>query len=313
MTRAEATGRVRRLSRTSAESLSSANITILLNEGIQEFAKMAHGLMTENYVTLTPKFDTRTNFYLAISVDGASATTLAVTAATRDNASGGTVASDLQTSIQTVWASATASWHSTTWRFDLTIPGSTSIAVAAPSGITQISALELIFGGAASGTAVVSGGFPEDCTLEASLPTGFLSMNYVEWDGGELKNSTFDIFLSPQHTGTPEVYAVKSRKIRLYPVPTSQKLFKIFYKHIPASWSSATSASALDSEYHMAPVYYAAHTVLEENGEMDKSKREYTKFQAQVFQYISQENNQNPRMIPRGNQMILPKVTFYDA
>lgn len=313
----------KRLARTTSNALTITHTDeaarFYVNQGVEEFCKNTHGLSKEDYLTVTPKFDTKTNFAIRLTIVGGgnalAATDVEITATDRTDESGTTVASDLQTAIQAAGAgTATVAWSTTEWKFTIDAgAGTTSITIGAPTTITYVDASKLLFGstGTSSSTTYV-GSFPEDSTLEVDLPTDFLEMEFVEWDQNKLTVAPFDIFMSPELFGDPVYYYIKDKKMRLSPVPNEQELLHIRYKHIPApatlTGSSDSTTCSLNAEDHMAPVYYAAAKIAEENFEYQVANRHMANFFDQVTKYSTRNNNQNPKMFPQRVQYVKPRV-----
>jgi len=74
MTLSQAITKVRELSRTNSSGASDTAIMQLINEGQREFAKDAYGMMTEDYLTITPLFDLQTDFAFSLALNGGTAT-----------------------------------------------------------------------------------------------------------------------------------------------------------------------------------------------------------------------------------------------
>jgi hypothetical protein len=149
--------------------------------------------------------------------------------------------------------------------------------------------------------------FPDDCNIEASLPSDFYAMEHVEWDNYALVGAPFDLFISPLQTGDPQFFAVKGKKIRLYPVPDEQELFHIFYRSLPADFGtvgtatgsgSMSASSALELDVQRAPVYYAASILAEQNFEPTIADRYYARYRKMMLDYKQNFHNQNPQMFP---------------
>lgn len=293
MNLAEQISKARALSRTTDNAKTDSEMMDAINNGIREFSKDVYGITTDDYLTIVPKFSTRTNFGFVID-DGT--TSLTVTIASLNDATGTTIAASLENAIQASWGSATVSWDTAAWKYTVTIPSATYIHASDPPS-NYVSMVETIFGGTTEVSAsALTGGFPEDCTVEVSLPSGFLQVYNVEWDKCELYPTSFDKVVSPEQHGDPTYYNVTDGKMRFYPVPDSQKMLHVFYRGIPTVYPSTTSSMscALDAEYHMAPVYYAAAEIAEENFEYEVSNRMMGRYSDQVRKYILQHANQDP-------------------
>lgn len=292
-----------------------------INEGVREFLKGAGGVPKEDYLTVTPRFDTRTNWAIRLTITGGSnalaATDIAVTSTDRSNVAGSQVATDLQTAIQAAGAgSATVAFNTSgadIWKFTIDSSDGTSIQVEAPSRVDYVDATDLLFGKTDTQTSTTwVSSFPQDFLVETDLPSNFLTLTHVEWDGHPLVPAPFEFFISPSRHGTPQWYAVKNKKIRVYPAPTDQELFHIWYRGVEddlAVDSSADSTtSPLPAQVHMAPVYYAASKILEETHEYDKADRLFRDYLNMVGEYSRRENNANPSLFPNAEPVVIPRV-----
>jgi hypothetical protein len=321
MTLSQMTSRVRYLARVSSSSHDDTELMYRINDGMTEFAKDIHGLDKEGYVTIQPKFDSRTNWGLNMSGNGGD-TTFAVTSTDRDDATGGTIASDLQTSIQaatTAWSSATVTWSTTDWTFAITVPSATTVTISSPvDNKNYLSAVEYLLGtGNTQATTTWTSSLPEDCTVEADLPSDYVAMHYVEWDNREMYQAGFDLFASPGYTGNPMYWHVRNRKLRLYPNPARQKMLKIWYKATPADFvDAATQASVacpLPDIYHIAPCYWAAAQLAEEGFEGNIADRMQRRYADQVRKYTLEYSNENPKMYSQNKGFLHPRITLSRA
>ena len=313
--------RARRMARVTDSTHDNQDVTDLINEGQREFAKEAFGLWAEDYLTLKPWFDGRTNMAIGVRTDWGSAS-FAITATNFTDASGTTVAGYLTTAIQSAtsdaasFATSSIYWDASNWYFVIETASATRIEVFAPTYTQWIDYTDALFG--KSGTQTAStwvGGQPEDALIEASLPSGYLSMEHVEWDKNPVYPAPFDVFISPEQTSSnPYYWGVKNKKIRLYPEPTEQKLLHIWYREMPTEFgeysTSMSASSYMDLEYEMAPIHYAAAKMAEDNMEYGVSDRQFALYTRLHRQYNRQYNNQNPQMYPRAVPNRLPKVTL---
>jgi len=305
MTLAQATTKVRELSRTNTTGASDTAIMQLINEGQREFAKDVWGMMKEEYLSITPLFDIQTDFAFSLALNGGTATDVCITATDYTNCTAGTVATQLVTALTAQAATCTISWASATWYFTITFAATVTTAVfSAPTSPAYIDALPLIMGEEASYTApTCTGSFPEDCAVEASLPTDLLYVYQVEWDGNPLSAAPPDMFWSPNYEGTPVHYMVYDKKIRLFPSPTEQKKLHLIYKYYATDWVDAATQTAgnmtYDAEWQMAPVYFAAALQAEMNFDDKVAQRLHARYIDQVRKYNRLQNNQNPQMFPR--------------
>jgi len=304
MTLGQSITKVRELSRTNTTGASDTAIMQLINEGQREFAKDVFGMMKEDYLTITPLFDIQTDFAFSLALNGGTATDVCITATDFINATAGTVATQLVTALTAQAATCTISWASATWYFTITFGATVTTAVfSAPTTPAYIDAVPLIMGEEASYTApTCTGSFPEDCAVEASLPTDLLYLYHVEWDGNALSPAPPDMFWSPNYEGTPGHYMVYDKKLRLFPSPTQQKRLHLIYKYFPSDWtdvSQTASSIQYDTEWHMAPVYFAAALQAEMNFEDKIAQRLHARYIDQVRKYNRLQCNQNPQMFPK--------------
>lgn len=246
MTLAQAIKETRKKSRTDENGCTNLEIVSYINEGQKEFAKTVHGLSKEDYVTITPLFDIQTQFAVRITIVGGTneieATDVALCTEDATDQTGTQVATALQATLRTaigVGADLTVAWSTTEWTFTIDGIDCTSITLAAPSGITYASALDLLgFVAETTTDTSVTGNIPEDCTVESSLPTDFLRiLSDPEWDGNALAESNLSTVISPETSGIPTMYYIRNKKIRLYPPPFKQGILHLFYEYIPSDFS----------------------------------------------------------------------------
>ena len=294
-----------------------------LNMGVEEFVKTAGYVSTQNFVTITPAFWGRTDWYVQVTIAGGSntlaATNVAITPTDYDGITGGSAAAYLSTQINAAsgGGTMTVTWSDSSWVFSIAEQAAstvTSIDISEPSLDTLISAADLLLGktGTDTGTSWTSN-FPEDCTLESDLPSDFYQMEYVDYDGHELYEAPFDIFMSPEtNSNYPEYYAIKNKKIYITPSVNDRRILKVRYRSLPASVDTAGTndgtTCALPDENHMAPVYYAAGMLARENFEQDEADRLLGLFYDQARNYKVKEANQNTKMFPRNVDFYVPKV-----
>jgi len=296
-----------------------------INEGVREFATKVHGIATSSFLTLAPQIDIDTSFAARYRITGGNSaltsTDVVLVSSTLNNATPTTVAahvaSNLNAALAGVGASAciTMAWSASTWTYSLCAPGATQIVIDSPDDIRWADGTDLVFGGQITkASATLTSGIPQDCTVETSLPTGFLEMDFVYYNTQRIYAAPFDVFLRPKAWGTPQYYGVKNKKIRLYPSPDNQDYFKIEYSCLPADLgvdgSSDSVSCPLPEETHMAPVYYAAACLLEESHEFDKASYFQGKFFRMANDYKMREHNNNTTLLPAQNPYVLPKVVI---
>jgi hypothetical protein len=168
-----------------------------------------------------------------------------ITAAAASNLTGAAVAALLQTAIRAAGPTTlTVTWSTTAWKFTVDAIDSDSITIEAPSSILYVDATSLLFNttGVQTGTTWV-GDIPRDVNLEIALPDDFLELlEPPEWDGSALSPGTWDLFTDPQAFGTPTMYHVYQKRLRIAPVPISQKMLRLWYRYKPAHFTSTTVA-----------------------------------------------------------------------
>jgi hypothetical protein len=305
-------------------STTSDATMIYLNEGCREFAKRVHGIATEAFIVLAPKFDLDPNFAVRFTITGGddslTATDIPVASSTLTNATPTTVAAHLASNInaavtvQLGSASLVVGWEASNWTFYVSPSGTpTEIISAAPSNRKYIDANEWLWGGAISkADTTLTGAIPLNCNVEQSLPAGFLEMEYVMFGNTEVKPAPFDIFMKPYSVGRPEYYSVKNKLIRLEPVPDEQDYFKIFYSGFPEDLATDGTDAAVEcplpEEVHMAPIHWAAAKLFDEAHEFDKSIYHQRCFNDFCTDYKIREANNNPTLFPSRSDAIPPRV-----
>jgi hypothetical protein len=294
-----------------------------INEGVREFSKRAHGISTEAFITLAPKFDADTNFAAKFTIGGNTlnfgSTDIPLVSSTLRDVTPTTLMAHIVSNVNAIGTGSftiSMGWSASNWQFYINLPASvTNFVMVAPTYVGYVDATSLFFGHSISkqGSITITSGFPQDCNLDTSLPSGFLEMDNVFYGTNELSMAPFSNFLSPRATGTPRYYSVNNKEIFLNPVPNKQDFFKIFYSGFPTDLgtdgSSDSVACPLPEEMHMSPVYYAAACLLEESHEFDKSIYYQRKFNDMLTDYKIREANNNPSMFP-GRSSIPPIVTM---
>lgn len=295
-----------------------------INEGCKEFAKRVHGIATEAFLVLSPKFDLDQNFAINLTISGGNdamaATDVPVASSTLTNATPTTVASHLASNVNAAVVAGLGSgsvavgWSASTWTFYMCPSGTpTAISSTEPTDMRYVDANDWIWGGALScATTTITGSIPLNCNVEQSLPAGFLEMEYAMFGNTEIRPAPFDIFMKPYSIGRPEYYSIKNKLIRLEPVPDEQDYFKIFYSGFPTDLgvdgSSDSVACPLPEEVHMAPVHWAAAKLFDEAHEFDKSIYHQRVFGDICTDYKIREANNNPTLFPSRSDKIPPKV-----
>lgn len=286
----------------------SNDVTIqYINEGVREFAKIIGGIPKTAYLALAPKFDVQTNWAVRLTVTGGAnaiaASDFVLAATNTSSLTAASYATYLGSQLSNNYAvSVSVSWDSTTWKFTLydETSAATHVEIGAPSGITYVDACDLLFNKIGTQSAsYFTGNVPMDLNLETSLPSDFLSLEAVEWDGSPLKPAPFDLFLTPSSAGDPVWYAVKNNKIRIAPTPVEQEMFTLAYKSMPDDLSTTTDSCPLPTAYHFAPVYYAAAMLAAENHDWTVQQQNYAMFVNETTKYKVKEANQNSTLFPQ--------------
>lgn len=297
-----------------------------INEGMLEFAKRVHGIPVEDRLTITPRFDIETNYAVKFQTQGSknaiASTTIYLTPTAITGASGSGVASYFQAMINTAVVaglgsgSITVNWSASSWQFYVSC-GTTATSVYF-GGITTdkraVSAEGVIGLSGATSTSTFTGAVPADCSLRASLPAGFLEIQYVEWDNEPLAPAPYVNFMSPETSGTPTHYAIQNKELRFYPTPDTNAKAVIHYTGFPTAISTDGTDDAttctLPEETHMAAVYYAAACILEETHEPQQSMYFQQKFNSLVNDYKIREANNTPTLFPQVSTEAAPKVVM---
>lgn len=314
-----------RLARTASNALTITNSSDVtkkyVNEGTRELAKKVGGIPKEDYLQLVPRFDSKTWWAIRVTITGGvgctnalAATDVAITATNRANATGATVASDLQTAIQAVTTSTTVVFNtsgSDIWKFTIDSIDGTDIEINSPSGINYSDATDVLFAKTGtSGAQTWVSNLPQDTFVETDLPSNFLRLTHVEWDGIPLREAPWGLFISPETHGTPTHYAIKNKKIRVYPAPSSQDMFHVWYNGVETDLAVDGTADSTDcplpTEVHMGPVYFAASKLCEENHEFQKSILFMRDFLDSAIEYRLRESNANPALEPSPETVYRP-------
>ena len=260
----DARTQARRYARVSSTQSSDAQLNMLMQDALDEMATDVGGFPTESYLSIAAKFDTKTNYAIRITTTGGDdameATDVLITGTDRTGATGDTVALDFQTTLRV----AIGNLIEVTWSnfyFTVDTLDATSITFEAPTTTTYVDARDLL---GLTGTPTLTdysfdGNFPEDCTMETTLPTDAIKVERVEWDQNVLGALPRGYFMSPETSGDPRYYNLRGRELRLLPSPTRQELLHIEYKGSPTainfqgyqecglSDKAETSATGLDT------------------------------------------------------------------
>lgn len=294
--------RAREYARMSTSGASQATIFEYINEAIVEFGRDVNGLPYEEYLTLAASFDLETHQAFHLTITGSTNndvdSDIVVTSADASNQTGAQTAAMLQSQIRAaigVGADLTVAWT----KYYFTVDGidSTSIVITSPDDtVTYDDYVDELFGESQSGTTSITGGFPLDSTIEATLSADSIRVNKVLWDYWLLTEVTRDYVIDPQITGTPAYYNVRGNKIRLVPVPTEQEKWYIEYKGVPTQVSSPTESSTIPDipeKYQRALAFWVAFQLLLGSFEDTLANRRYAEYKRIVNQYKSDYANNN--------------------
>ena len=271
MTFGEITTMARQYSRVTVSGISDSDVYEFINQAMVAFARDAYGLPYKEYITVAATFDLQTAFAFHLEIVGSTNndidSDIAVIDVSALDQTGAQVATGLQAQVRSAigaGADLTIAWTN----FYFTIDGidSTSMEISTPSSLAYVDYVNELFGGAKTGTTSITGGFPKNCTVQASLSANVMRVNKVEWnDTHRLRPVPRNAFIGTQYTGTPRWYNVRGAKISLYPIPTTIKKLYIEYKGIPNEVGSPVSTSTvddIDSQYHLALAYWVASQLL---------------------------------------------------
>lgn len=317
MTLAEVITRARRLARTDTNAAADSILTDMVEDAVRQFSRDVHGFPYEEYLLAKATFDTNTDYRLRLYIVGgtnALATTdVAITATARTDASGDTVAGDLETAVNAAIATGdvSISFKNFYFEFDTTnSTQSTSITVSAPDDEDYLDARDLLgLSGSLDedSTGTFTGDFPEDCTRRQTLSRTPISIGQVAWDNHPLSQAPADMFVQPQSKGDPGWYYQEGDDIIIMPSPTSQKTLYVRYKGIAdasAVSDDATMPTEIPTDYHIALCYWVAAELLIESFEDDLASMRRAKYEDKVREYLVAYNNQNTAMMPRRVQRL---------
>lgn len=273
MTLAALAAQARRYARIDTTAADADQLENLTQDAVDKFARDVGGFPMDVNLTISAAFDTETHFAIHVKIveNGSETvdTDVAITASAREDATGTTVASDLQTAIRAM--TGAVGTETVTWtEFYFTIDfkqGNTAtgdyIELSAPEGVTYANALEILglSAGTTTGATSVTGGFPEDCTRYVTLPSEAVNVERVEWDYHELQQIGLEYVQSSESTGDPTHYAVRGRRIYLVPSPDTQERLEVWYRGLPTAldFDTATNVpSEVPEQYQEALTWLVA-------------------------------------------------------
>jgi hypothetical protein len=286
----------------STSGVSDTIANSLIDEAQIFIARDINGIPKRSYVQIGAAFYISTDMRFRMTIVGTgdtlAATDIQISATELQGASGSTVAAALQAAIRAATGGIGTSVAWTNFKFTITTLLATIQTIEAPTGVTYSSGFPILFGSAdeAQTGAAWAGGFPQDCTIEASLPTDFHAMQYVSWNTVTLSPGPQGDFIRPQSAGTPVQYEIRGDKIYFLSTPTAQKICYIEYMSVPVGGiTTDTTAPALPTRYQMLLVYYVAYLLLLSTHEINEASTLYGQYTREKNKLICNRANQNPK------------------
>ena len=302
MLRSEVKSLARMLSRTDENGVSDANASILVDSAYQQVTKDIGGYQKVAHMQIAPKFYIGSDFRFRMTIAGTGDTLAAediqISSTELTEATGATVATALQTAIRTATGGVGTSvaWSTTEFYFTITTTNATAQTIEAPEdSVYYTDATGILFGSYDSvqdDTWV--GGFPQDITMMADMPTDFHAISKVSWDDSELLPAPRDYFVTPNCSGTPCYYDIRNDHMFLYPSPTQQARFYIEYAGVPVTASTTDTATYdIPTRYQMLIVHYTAYLMLLTNHEYEKANQELAIYIREKNKVLINKYNQN--------------------
>lgn len=322
MTVGQVVDRARRYARINSSAASDGVVVSMVQDAVRQFSKDVYGFPIEEYLLVEGTFDTSTAFAFNITITGGAnalaAKDVVITSTARTDASGDTIASDLQTALNAAIATGdlTVTWTNFYFTIDTTTSSaSTAITIDSPDSEDFIDAQYLLglAGSVDVSAGVFTGDFPEDCTRKATLAGTPISVKHVAWDRNVLSRAPREVFVRPNTTGDPVYYYVEGNDILLTPSPSSQKELYVMYKGIPdlsdiTNYASGTLPTAIPEDYHIALAYWVSAELLLESFEDDMRKSRLASYYDKVNQYKVNYYNQNTSLEPKATRGLWYRV-----
>lgn len=241
MTLEQLATRTRRLARTDTSGASDPVLIQMFEDAVRIFSKDVHGFHKEEYQKVSATFDTTTDYALNITITGGTnalaATDIVITSTDREDATGATIASDLQTALLAAIAGGDLTVTFTNFYFYISTQASsasTAITIASPDSEDYLDAQELL---GLSGsldeddtTGQFNGDFPYGCTRRVTLDRRPISILSVMWDDYQLTPAPRSYFERDEYAGDPVYYYNEGKDLLLTPAPNEQKELYISYK-----------------------------------------------------------------------------------
>lgn len=273
MTLAALAAQARRYARIDTTAADSDQVNLLIQDAVDKFARDVNGFPMDVNIAIAAAFDTETHFAFHVTIveNGSETvdTDVAITTTAREDATGTTVASDLQATIRAMTGATgteTVTWTSFYFTIDFK-QGNTAtgdyIQISGPSAVTYANALEIlgIAAGTTTGSTSVTGGFPEGCTKYVTLPTAAVNVERVEWDYYELTQVGLEYVQSSEAQGDPTCYAIRGRRLYLVPSPDQQERLEVWYRGLPDAITFGVDTnvpSEIPDQYQEALVWLVA-------------------------------------------------------
>ena len=237
MTLASVRSQARKQARSSDFDHTDAEVNEYIVEAVREFSMDVNGFPMRERLQIDAHFDTVTFQAVNLTIVGGAnalvATDVPITTTKRKDASGTTVASDLQDAIRAAigaGADLTVTWSK--FKFTVTAASATSIVFAAPADTTYQDATLFLGLSGTSATPFV-GAFPQDCTIYTDLPSDLIVEDYMEWDQLPIGTQGIRFSLNPRQSGMPVGSYIRGQKLYLSPSPDIQYPLDVFYRGTP--------------------------------------------------------------------------------
>jgi len=334
MTIARALSQARRYARVDTTGADDTQVQNLIQDSVDQFSRDIGGFPIEAFLSITAEFTTKTNYAIHVTIIDSGSTVVdtdvPITGTDRTDATGTTVASDLQIAIRAM-TGATGT-ETVVWSTDGSAPitgfyftidfkqGSTSagdsITVSAPTDVQYVDATELL-GLISPGVAstIITGTFPEDCTVKADLPSDAMKIDRVEWDEWELYELPQEYAQSPESFGDPRWFYVRGRELYMIPSPDRQEKLHVWYRGIPTAIDFDTDVNLpneIPSMYHNAIPFLASYYMLLETHEPQKAAQFYGQYRQIMTQYKVDYGNNHTQVDENfgGKTYRIPRVTM---
>lgn len=331
MTIADARAQARRYARidggwsTGSGVADDDHVDDLIQDAVNQFARDVGGFSLEVYPEISAAFDTRDYFAIHVEIveNGSQTvdTDVVITGTDRSGATGSQVATDLQAAIRAMTGATgteTVAWSNFYFTIDWKQGNTASgdyIKVSAPTTTTYADATELLgYSGTFTGATSHDGTFPEGCTVEYSLPSDWITMQRVEWDGYEVWELPREYAMHQEASGDPEFYHIRGRTMHFIPSPATQGLCKVWYRGFPTAIDFDTDTdlpTEIPSNYHQAIPWLVASYLILEQFDDDKANRRRAEYEKIMRQYrLSRLSNNTSIDLNSGDRYLNYKVTM---